>query len=132
MKKRPFLAAFLVTGSIFLFFAAMVVIVAVTMDRPATLPIGQKVGVVEIQGAITTSEPIIRQLKKFREDDSVKSIVLRVNSPGGGVAPSQEIYAEVLKAVERKAVVVSMGSVAASGGYYVAAPASRIVANPGT
>lgn len=132
MKKHPFLAAFLVTGAIFLFFAVMVVVVAVTMKRPASFSIGPKVGVVEVEGAIVTSDSIIRQLKTFREDNSVKSIVLRVNSPGGGVAPSQEIHTEVLKAVEKKPVVVSMGSVAASGGYYIAAPATRIVANPGT
>lgn len=131
-KKRPFLSAFLVTGAVFLFFAAMVVIVAVTMKQPGSLPIGQKVGVVKIRGAITASEPIIEHLKAYREDNSVKAIVLRVNSPGGGVAPSQEIYAEVRKTVETKPVIVSMGSVAASGGYYVAAPATRIVANPGT
>ncbi|MFO7983224.1 MAG: signal peptide peptidase SppA [Desulfuromonadales bacterium] len=132
MKKHPFLAAILVTGAIFLFFAVMVIVVAVAMKRPASISIGPKVGVVEVEGAIVTSNSIIRQLKSFREDNSVKSIVLRVNSPGGGVAPSQEIHTEVLKAVEKKPVVVSMGSVAASGGYYIAAPASRIVANPGT
>jgi len=132
MKKHPFLAAFLVTGAVFLFFAVLVIVVAVTMKRPTSLSIGPKVGVVEVEGAIVTSDSVIRQLKSFREDHSVKSIVLRVNSPGGGVAPSQEIHTEVLKAVEEKPVVVSMGSVAASGGYYIAAPATRIVANPGT
>ncbi|MEJ2699696.1 MAG: signal peptide peptidase SppA, partial [Desulfuromonadales bacterium] len=74
----------------------------------------------------------IEQLLRFRKDDSVKAIVLRVDSPGGGVGPSQEIYEEVQKTVKIKPVVVSMGSIAASGGYYIASPANRIFSNPGT
>ena len=73
-----------------------------------------------------------RQLKEFCKDESVKAIVLRIESPGGGVAPSQEIYSEVAKTVLVKKIVVSMGSIAASGGYYIAAAADHIIANPGT
>jgi protease IV len=93
---------------------------------------GESVGIVEVIGAIVESNDIISQLKKFRENDDVKAIVLRVDSPGGGVGPSQEIYREVRKTSESKKVIVSMGAVAASGGYYVAASADGIVANPGT
>ncbi|UCF87387.1 MAG: signal peptide peptidase SppA, partial [Nitrospiraceae bacterium] len=75
---------------------------------------------------------VIEELRKYAEDSSVKAVVLRVNSPGGGVAPAQEIYDEVIKLREVKKVVVSMGAVAASGGYYIASPADKIVANPGT
>ncbi|HOV98796.1 MAG TPA: signal peptide peptidase SppA [Bacteroidota bacterium] len=93
---------------------------------------GSKIAVIELKETIVTSDEIVRQLKKFRENRSVKAIVLRVDSPGGGVAASQEIYEEVKKTREQKPVVVSMGSVAASGGYYVSCGATRIVANPGT
>ena len=81
---------------------------------------------------IESSRDVVEALVDFRESDSIKAIVLRVDSPGGGVGPSQEIHREVVKTVSVKPVVVSMGAVAASGGYYIAAPASRIVANPGT
>ncbi|MBW1940968.1 MAG: signal peptide peptidase SppA [Deltaproteobacteria bacterium] len=93
---------------------------------------GEKVGVIEIKGVILESKKIIDNLKKFREEDSIKAIVLRIDSPGGGVGPSQEIFREVRKTVKSKKVITSMGSVAASGGYYIAAASNKIVANPGT
>lgn len=92
----------------------------------------EKIGVVSITGTISSSKTISSQLVKFSEDESIKAIILRINSPGGGVGATQEIYREVQKIISRKPVVASMGSVAASGGYYVAAPATKIVANPGT
>ncbi|MCC7430840.1 signal peptide peptidase SppA [bacterium] len=94
--------------------------------------IGEKIGVVKIIGGIFNSEPINKQINKLRKDKSIKAIVVRIDSPGGGVGASQEIYTEVLKAKEIKPVVISMGSVAASGGYYVASAGTKIVANPGT
>jgi protease-4 len=96
------------------------------------MPIGEKVAVVRVEGPILDSKNTIEDLKDYVTNQSVKAIILRVDSPGGAVAPSQEIYEEVRKAAAKKKVVVSMGSVAASGGYYISAPASRIVANPGT
>jgi len=93
---------------------------------------GEKIGVVEIFGQIISSKRAIAQLKEFREDDSIKGIVLRIDSPGGVVGPSQEIYREVSKTIKVKKIIVSMGSVAASGGYYIAAAADGIMANPGT
>jgi len=95
-------------------------------------PMGDKVALVRIEGPIIDSKSPIDEIKEYVKDPSVKAIVLRVDSPGGAVAPSQEIYEEVRKAVAKKKIVVSMGSLAASGGYYISAPASRIVANPGT
>ncbi len=94
---------------------------------------GAKVAVVNLTGTILASRPIVSQLKSMAENRSVKAIVLRVDSPGGGVAASQEIFEEV-KAIRdsMKPIVVSMGSMAASGGYYVSCGATRIVANPGT
>lgn len=93
---------------------------------------GGKVAVLPVTGLIADSEATIDQLKKFAKDDSVKAIVLRINSPGGGVGPSQEIYEEVRKLKGKKPVVSSMGAVAASGGYYIACASQKIYANPGT
>jgi protease-4 len=93
---------------------------------------GEKVAILPISGLITDSEATIEQLKKFAKDDSVKAIVVRLNTPGGGVGPSQEIYEEVRKIRGKKVVVASMGALAASGGYYIACGADKIFANPGT
>ncbi|MFA6457682.1 MAG: signal peptide peptidase SppA [Bacteroidota bacterium] len=91
------------------------------------------IAIVELNEPIISSERVVQQIKRFRENSSVKAIVLRVESPGGGVSASQEIYEEVKKTRNSgKPIVVSMGSVAASGGYYVAMGASKIVANPGS
>lgn len=96
------------------------------------MPIGEKVALVKIEGPIFNSTAILEELKKYRKDSSVKAVVLRIESPGGGVAPSQEIYEEVRKLSKTKPVVVSMGAVAASGGYYISSAATKIYANPGT
>lgn len=93
---------------------------------------GDKLGVVRIQGMLTGSEKINAWIRELRDDNSVKGVLLRVNCPGGAVAPSQEIYHAVRRLAEAKPVVVSMSTVAASGGYYVSAPAHMIVANPST
>ncbi len=95
---------------------------------------GQKVALITVEGVILDSKEVIEQLEKYRTNQSVKAIVLRINSPGGGVAPSQEIYEEILKIRQSNKipVVASMGSVAASGGYYIASAADLILANPGT
>lgn len=97
-----------------------------------TLLTGNAVGVIEMKGMIADSTEINDQLRDFLENDRIKAVVLRVDSPGGVVGPSQEIYEEVKKFAAKKKLVVSMGSVAASGGYYIAAPATMIYANPGT
>jgi protease-4 len=93
---------------------------------------GERVAVLPIDGLITGSETIIDQLKEFAKDDSVKAIVLRLNTPGGGVGPSQEIYEEVRKIRGKKVILASMGALAASGGYYIACATDKIFANPGT
>lgn len=94
---------------------------------------GDKIAVVEINDVIVSSEKTVEQIKKFREDKSVKAILLRINTPGGGVAASQEIYEEVKKTRDSgKIIIVSMGAIAASGGYYIAVGSSLIVSNPGT
>jgi protease-4 len=93
---------------------------------------GGSVGVVEINDIIYTSKDIIKDLKLFGEDPSIKAIILRINSPGGIVAASQEIYDVISRQQEKKPIIASMESVAASGGYYIALPSDVIVANPGT
>ncbi len=93
---------------------------------------GKKIGVVPINGVIVSSRNYVRELRDFAKDDSIAAIIVRVNSPGGAVAPSQEMYREILRARKKKKVIVSMGSVAASGGYYISSAADYIFANPGT
>ena len=90
------------------------------------------IGLVEVKGMILDSRDTVRQLRYFLKKDDIKAVVLRVDSPGGVVAPSQEIYEEVKKFAAKKKIIVSMGSLAASGGYYISAPANLIYANPGT
>jgi protease-4 len=94
--------------------------------------LGEKVALVRIEGPILDAKNTVEELKGHVKDPSIKAIVLRVDSPGGAVAPSQEIFNEVRRATDTKKVVASMGSVAASGGYYVSIAADRILANPGT
>lgn len=90
------------------------------------------IAVVEITGPIEDTTEAIKDIKKYRENEHIKAIVLRVDSPGGAVGSSQEIYDEVIKTKAVKPVVVSFGNTAASGGYYVAASATKIISNPGT
>jgi len=94
--------------------------------------LGDKVGVVEIMGLISRSTATLEELKAFREDHNIKAIVVRINSPGGSVGPSQEIMEEINKTKKVKKVVISCGSLAASGGYYIASAGDLIMANPGT
>ncbi len=93
-----------------------------------------RVALVRIEGVILDSQATVTDLKRFAENPAVKAIVLRIDSPGGGVVPSQEIYDAVqrVRSKHNKAVIASMGTVAASGGYYIAAATDRILANPGT
>ena len=116
----------------FLIIFAVIVILSLMLTFSHKVPLGEKVALIRVTGVIIDSTDVIDELKEYAKDNSIKAVVLRVDSPGGAVAPSQEIYEEVLKLKENKKVIVSMGSVAASGGYYIAAPADKIVANAGT
>jgi protease-4 len=95
---------------------------------------GDRIQVVDIEGELVDSRPIIEQLKRYEDNKSVQAILLNVDSGGGGVAVSQEIYKEVKRLREEKGkiVVAYMSSVGASGAYYLSAPATKIIANPGT
>jgi protease-4 len=92
----------------------------------------QRFGLVRLEGFLGNAEPVVKFLKELREDTKVRGVLLRINSPGGAFGPSQEISQAVARLAAVKPVVASMSSVAASGGYYAACPAHRILANPGT
>jgi protease-4 len=96
------------------------------------LTVGSGVGLIEVKGLIMDPQETVKHLVDFGKSENVKAVVLRIDSPGGVVGPSQEIWSAVKRLKEKKQVIVSMGSVAASGGYYIAAPANLIYANPGT
>ncbi len=128
--RRPVLRGCAVVFGVLLVFFAVFGVVSRMEDAPFAR--GGKVGVLPVTGLIADSDATIEQLRKFAKDDSVKAIVLRINSPGGGVGPSQEIYEEIGKLKGKKPVVSSMGAVAASGGYYIACASQKIYANPGT
>ncbi len=96
------------------------------------LDYGNSIGVVTVEGSIITSDDILKQLRKFRKKSSVKAIVLRINSPGGTVAPAQEIYREIEKIKKKKPVVTSMETVGASAAYYIASNSDTIVCSAGT
>src|ERR1043166_8862897 len=93
---------------------------------------GDSIGVVQVEGTINDSRDIIEALKQFGDSSGVKAIVLRIDSPGGAVAPTQEIYEEIEKLKKKKPVIASFGGMAASGGYYIGSACDQIVANPGT
>ncbi len=123
MKKRR---VFIILGIIVALFFLMLIL----RSMDGGTPIGQKVAVVDITGIITKSDETIKLIHAYRDDSSIKAIVLRIDSPGGSVAPVQEIHSELEKI--DKPIVASMGGTAASGGYYVACAADTIMANPGT
>ena len=136
--KRSSLAWILVIGAILcgLFVVSLFAVMAVMSDGEGFKTGGDRIAVIPVEGVIDSemAKTVNRHLKQYGDDSRVKAILLRVDSPGGGVSPSQEIYREVkrIKEEKKKKVVVSMASVAASGGYYIACPADRIFANPGT
>lgn len=132
-NRKGILTVIFVFGGMFVMFFVFAFIALASMsDDPFDLGTGERVGVVEVVGPIMESKEIVANLRKFRKDKSIRGVVVRVNSPGGAVAPSQEIFQAIKRVGESKPVAVSMGSTAASGGYYVSLGADRIFANPGT
>jgi protease-4 len=132
MKTKSVLLGVGIVTALLVLFIISVIVARILIGDTSGIITGECVGVVEVKGLIADSRETIKQLHVFRDNDKVKAIVLRIDSPGGVVGPTQEIYEEVGKLTSKKKVVVSMGSVAASGGYYIAMPASMIFANPGT
>jgi protease-4 len=131
MNVKPIISVIGAFALLFLVFAALIFFVSSIYSDNKGFGLTDKVGVIEVQGPITDAKQVVDDLNTFERDESIKAVVLRVDSPGGGVGPTQEIHAAVKK-LKSKPVVVSMGSVAASGGYYIAAPAAHVFANPGT
>jgi protease-4 len=128
-KRRPLRTIFWVLA------AGLGVMILLNVLFPdLDLSSGDRIAVIRVEGVIIDSQVTVGELKRFSENPSVKAIVLRIDSPGGGVVPSQEIYDAVrqVRSKTSKTVIASMGNVAASGGYYIAAATDRIVANPGT
>ncbi|MBF0481813.1 MAG: signal peptide peptidase SppA [Desulfovibrionaceae bacterium] len=129
-RRRPAVFWFMIlAAALVLVWGTKAALLSGNLFREAT---GPKLGLVRIEGTIVDPEKIDDWIKELREDDDVKGVVVRINSPGGVVGPSQEIYEAVKRLAGKKPVVASMGAVAASGGYYVACPATEIIANPGT
>ncbi|MFQ5735438.1 MAG: signal peptide peptidase SppA [Thermodesulfobacteriota bacterium] len=114
------------------FIAIMLLSVTIAYLTGSALTGGDKVAVVRMDGVITDPTETVKQLKGLGKRKDVKAVVVRINSPGGAVGPSQEIYREIQKLKEKKPVVASMGAIAASGGFYAAVAADKIVALPGT
>jgi protease-4 len=131
-KRHPVLIVMAILGGVALFLGTAMFVLLKMVGPSSRLPFGEKIGVISVEGAILDSQTILSQLVRFKEDKDISAVIVRINSPGGAVAPSQEIFREIRKTSQTKKVVASLGSVAASGGYYVAAAADRIVANPGT
>jgi len=129
MRKHPVIAGILL---LFLVGTLTFVLIYRIAGKRLDFSMGDRVGVVLVRGVLADARGIIEQIDDFDGNDSVKAVVLRVESPGGGVVPSQEIYDRLKKVKENKIVVASLGAVAASGGYYIACAADKIVANPGT
>jgi protease-4 len=136
VEKRSALYALLVFGSLlalcFVFLYFLFSALEQKGEQGWGLGRGPRIGVIELSGVIRDSKDVIGQLHELRKDDSIKAIVLRIDSPGGAVAPSQEMYRAVMRAKKDKKVVCSMGTVAASGGFYVASACDKIYASPGT
>lgn len=132
MRKHPLLLGMIVFLILMVIFIATILALSYFSTREGSLFGKEKIAIIEIKGVILDSQPIIEKLIKFRKNDKVKAIVLRIDSPGGAVGPAQEIYTEVKKVQREKKILASVGSTAASGGYYIACAAEKIVANPGS
>jgi protease IV len=138
-RSRTLLWVLIGGGAFFLFVLAVFSLVYLTLhagggESAGLTSFGDRIGVVDLDGVILSPQPVVSELKKFGDDSSIKAIILHVNSPGGGVAASEEIYREVkrIRGEKKKKIVVSIESVGASGAYYVAAASDKIFADQGS
>ncbi|MCL4234002.1 MAG: signal peptide peptidase SppA [Deltaproteobacteria bacterium] len=133
MRTRTVLLGFMLGTVLILMVFGMVVLVVTTVPESSRISFSSNaVGVIDVFDVITDSRRVLEELADYRDDSSVRAIVVRIDSPGGAVGPSQEIYSEIVRTRQTKTVVASLGGMAASGGYYIACGADMIVANPGT
>jgi protease-4 len=137
-RSRTLLWILIGGGAFFLFVLAVFSLVYLTLraggNETSFDGFGDRIGVVDLDGVILSPEPVVGQLKKFNDDSSIKAIILHVNSPGGGVAASEEIYREVKRIHDekKKRIVVSIETVGASGAYYVSSASNKIYADNGS
>jgi protease-4 len=137
-RSRTLLWILIGGGAFFLFVLAVFTLVYLTLHagggEAGITSFGDRIGVVDLDGVILSPQPVVGQLKKFGDDSSIKAIILHVNSPGGGVAASEEIYREVkrIRSEKKKRIVVSIETVGASGAYYVASASDKIFADSGS
>ncbi|MCB1154777.1 signal peptide peptidase SppA [bacterium] len=136
MRRRPILWGFLIGSTVFAIFFVLAVLAlsAIPESSGSSMLPGDKIAVVKIQDMILDTEDTLENITDYGNDDSIRAIIVRIDSPGGAVGPSQEIYRELwrIRGENDKVIVASLGGTAASGGYYIASAAHRIVANPGT
>ncbi len=132
------IVAFIFGGLFLVFFGFLVLAYSVVRGESPHITSGPRVGVLVVKGGIgmgdggPEADDLLRQVRRFETDDGMKAVVVRIDSPGGSVGPSQEIHDEVKKLAAKKTVVCSLGNLAASGGYYIAVACPKIVAAPGT
>src|SRR5580698_10133953 len=138
-RSRTLLWVLIGGGAFFLFVLAVFTLVYLALhassgESAGLTGFGDRIGVVDLDGVILSPQPVVGELKKFGDDSSIKAIILHVNSPGGGVAASEEIYREVkrIRAEKKKRIVVSIETVGASGAYYVASASDKIYAESGS
>jgi protease-4 len=137
-RSRTLLWVLIGGGAFFLFVLAVFSLVYLTLHAgggdAGLTSFGDRIGVVDLDGVILSPQPVVGQLKKFADDSSIKAIIIHVNSPGGGVAASEEIYREVkrIRSEKKKKIVVSIETVGASGAYYVASGCDKIYADQGS
>ena len=136
-RSRTWLWVVIGGGAFFLFVLAVFTLVYLVMHAgraSAFNGFGDRIGVVDLEGVILDSTTVVQELKKFGDDDSIKGIIIHVNSPGGGVAASEEIYSQVkrIRDQKKKRIVASIATVGASGAYYVSSATNKIYANNGS
>jgi len=131
-RKRTVRRGFGILGAFLLMFVFTAWLLTSFGNGAGVNPWSPAIGIIEVSGVISEDEEIIEAIRRFAKAEQIRAVILRVESPGGGVTPSQEIYRELLRLREQKPLIASLGEVAASGGYYIASACSTIVANPGT
>src|SRR5437763_11457729 len=137
-RSRTLLCILIGGGAFFLFVLAVFTLVYLTLHaggaETSITSFGDRIGVVDLDGVILSPQPVVGQLKKFGDDSSIKAIILHVNSPGGGVAASEEIYREVkrIRSEKKKKIVASIETVGASGAFYVSSATNKIYADQGS
>ncbi len=137
-RSRALLWILIGGGAFFLFVLAVFTLVYLTLHAGGTESsfngFGDRIGVVDLDGVILSPQPVVGELKKFGDDSSIKAIILHVNSPGGGVAASEEIYREVkrIRSEKKKKIVASVETVGASGAFYVSSACDKVYADQGS